>query len=89
MKPAQLTITYVVYPPDYKPGDGYRKADTLKLARRLAVRYGIGAEIWRWTYREHRPQKFRPLNVRARCKSSSSNEFHSRLVDRKGAQWLR
>ncbi|UBM12826.1 hypothetical protein [Cupriavidus metallidurans] len=79
-KPASLTLSYVVYPPNYKPGDGYRNVDTLKKAQRRALALGPGAEIWRWTRREHRPLKFHPLLVRPRCKSSSSIEFHSRVM---------
>lgn len=54
MKPAIYTISYVVYPPQYKPGDGYSLTKTLILAKKQAVKYGVGSEIYRTTERHNK-----------------------------------
>lgn len=46
-KPAHRTISYVVYPKDYKPGDGYQEAKSLLNALRICRKYGAGSEIQR------------------------------------------
>lgn len=43
MRRSRLTISYVVYPPNYQPGDGYKEVDTLK----KAVRNAPGSSISR------------------------------------------
>lgn len=50
MKPAFVTISYVVYSPDYVPGKGkYAKVDSLRSARRQCRKqgFGTGSEIER------------------------------------------
>lgn len=47
MKPANRTITYTVYEPDYVPGMRYEKARSLKEAKTWCRRFGIGSEIIR------------------------------------------
>jgi hypothetical protein len=42
---AHKSISYVVYPPKYMPGDGYQKSKQLKDAKRAARRYGYGSKI--------------------------------------------
>lgn len=81
MKPAHKTITYVVYPPNYMPADDWMKIKTaknLKRAKRIALAFGTGAEIWRDTDTRHRPNP-RPVSgkgkLRAICGSKSSFEF--------------
>ena len=39
------TISYLVYKPNYIPGDGYHKVDTKRKAFKLAVKLGSGAEV--------------------------------------------
>jgi hypothetical protein len=73
MKPAERTLNYAVYPPNYKPGDGFTKCRTLKKARRQACRYGVGAEIYRWIHIRHRP------STRPFCAGGSTCYHHSTL----------
>ncbi len=49
MKPAEITITYVVYSPDYKPGISPYKThiESLIKAHEQARKYGVGSEIMR------------------------------------------
>lgn len=44
-KPASRTVSYIVYPPNYKPGDGYVKVKNKKAALKQAIKYGTGAEV--------------------------------------------
>ena len=50
MKPAERTLSYVIYPKDYVPGVGYRKARTLVGALRECRKLGVGAEVTRYYY---------------------------------------
>lgn len=49
MKPAIYTIYYVVYPPHYEPGDGYKtcknKQAAFKQCRKKS--FGVGSEVVR------------------------------------------
>jgi hypothetical protein len=53
-KPAERTISYVVYPANFKPGRGYKRAKNLKEALRYCRQYGKGAEIDRCIYKRNR-----------------------------------
>lgn len=55
MKRAHLTISYVVYPPNYEPGDGYVRAKNRVAAMRQARRFGVGASISRSITVRHTP----------------------------------
>ena len=44
MKPAGITRSWIVYPPNYQPGDGYKHFKTLKKAWNVAVSMGVGSE---------------------------------------------
>lgn len=55
MKRAHLTIGYVVYPPNYVPGDGYVRAKNRVAAMRQARRFGVGASINRNVAVRHTP----------------------------------
>lgn len=46
MKVAQIKKSWIVYPPNYKPGDGYFKVPFLKDAWNKAYSLGTGAEVW-------------------------------------------
>lgn len=46
MKKAQIKRSWVVYPPNYTPGDGYFKIPFLKDAWNKACSLGLGAECW-------------------------------------------
>ena len=50
MKPASRTVSYVVYPPNYVPGDGYVIEKTLKAAERRCRKkgFGIGSDVVRF-----------------------------------------
>lgn len=54
MKPASVTLSYVVYPPNYRPGDGYKSVGRLSNARRACVAYGPGAEVIRTVTKRNR-----------------------------------
>ena len=54
MKPAIKTISWTVYPPEYKPGDGYTNTKTFLLAKKQATLYGIGSEIYRKVERHNK-----------------------------------
>jgi hypothetical protein len=41
--------TFTVYPPCYRPGDGYKVVHSVLQAKKLAYKFGVGAEVWRWT----------------------------------------
>lgn len=47
MKPAKVTISYYVYPPEYIPGMVYFKTSRIKRARSLCVRLGKGSTVVR------------------------------------------
>jgi hypothetical protein len=38
-----------VYPPCYRPGDGYKVVYSVLQAKKVALKMGPGAECWRWT----------------------------------------
>jgi hypothetical protein len=65
MKPAIKTISWTVYPPEYKPGDGYTNTKTFLLAKKQATLYGIGSEIYRKVERHNKRNKFRRNRVLA------------------------
>lgn len=44
-KAAQITVKWIVYPPNYKPSDGYKKYQNLNKAWRYACQLGVGAEV--------------------------------------------
>lgn len=45
MKPAHRTVSYVVYSPNYKAGEGkYKEAKNKKHAMRICRQFGIGSE---------------------------------------------
>lgn len=44
MKVAQIKKSWIVYPPNYKPGDGYFKVPFLKDAWNKACSLGVGAQ---------------------------------------------
>ncbi len=46
MKVAQIKKSWIVYPPNYKPGDGYFKVPFLKDAWNKACSLGVGSEVW-------------------------------------------
>lgn len=46
MKVHQIKIRWLVYPPNYKPGDGYYERRFLKHARVKAKELGVGSQIW-------------------------------------------
>ena len=81
-KPATLTISYIIYPPNYEPGNGYHMADTVKKARRIALRLGVGAVIHRCTVRQRRlpTNAFRLTAPRVRCASSTQFDFYAEVV---------
>lgn len=55
MKPAKVTISYLVYPPDYDPFvNKYYKIDTLKKAKRKAISLGFGSEVVRNVHKMNR-----------------------------------
>lgn len=55
MKPAESTITYVVYSPNYVPGEGrYKKARNLAEARHFMRGFGVGASCIRKIRRTNR-----------------------------------
>lgn len=55
MKPAFRTITYLVYSANYTPGNGYfLETKSFDEAKKLANKFGIGAEIWRQIKKGHR-----------------------------------
>jgi hypothetical protein len=45
-----ITLRYLIYPPNYNPGDGYKEAKTSDEAVRIGIRFGIGAEIHQVRY---------------------------------------
>jgi hypothetical protein len=73
-KPAELTITYVVYPADWSPGGKYHSIKTLKQARRKAEALGKGTQIWRSITKRHSPPKGDLKLLRAYCSSSHTFE---------------
>lgn len=55
MKPAQRTIKYIVYSPNYVPGKGtWEIIENFKKAKKKAVSLGVGSEIVREIYRKNR-----------------------------------
>lgn len=47
MKKAQITRSWVVYPPNYEPGSGkYRTVAFLRRAWAIANAMGVGSEVW-------------------------------------------
>lgn len=54
MKPASVTLSYVVYPPNYKPGDGYKQFGRMINARRACIAYGPGSEVVRTLTKRNR-----------------------------------
>ena len=48
---------YVVYPPDYQPGDGYKKRFSRLQATKTAARMGEGASILCWVHIHPSPRK--------------------------------
>lgn len=44
-KKVQITRSWIVYPPNYKPGDGYKKVRFLKRAWNIACAMGKGAQV--------------------------------------------
>lgn len=46
MKVAQIKKSWIVYPPNYEPGDEYFKIPFLKDARIKALSLGVGADVW-------------------------------------------
>jgi len=77
MKPAERTITYVVYPASYRPGGDRKNAKTLTQARRQAQRYGVGAQIWRNIVTSHNRKA--KADRRARVSSCSNFSHFSTL----------
>ncbi len=47
MKPAEVTISYVVYPPNYVLGVGYFNTTRMTRARSICVRLGKGSTVVR------------------------------------------
>lgn len=45
-KKAQIKTSWIVYPPNYKPGDGYHLFSFYKNAWRKACSFGVGASCW-------------------------------------------
>lgn len=45
MKAVQITKSWIVYPPNYKPGDGYTEHRFLRKAWRHACQLGVGADL--------------------------------------------
>jgi len=45
-KKAQITRSWITYPPHYEPGDGYTQHRFLKDAWNKACSLGEGAECW-------------------------------------------
>lgn len=37
--------TFLVYPPNYSPGDGFKEVKTVKAAKREAAKMGSGANV--------------------------------------------
>ena len=64
---------YLIYPPNYKPGDGYKVRYSKWQAWKLAMNMGAGAEIDVWV--SHHP---------ARCQGSvsSSNRMLWEIVNK-------
>ena len=54
MRQSSYTISYVIYPPNYKPGDGYVKRKNYKAALRQAKKWGVGSLISRWVEVQHK-----------------------------------
>lgn len=50
-------IYYVIYPPNYKPGDGFVFRKNYKAALRQARKYGIGSTVSRWVEVQHTPTR--------------------------------
>lgn len=46
--------TFTVYPPNYEPGDGYRKTTSVLQAKKIALKWGTGSQVWRNTGRRGR-----------------------------------
>lgn len=63
MKPAIRTISYIVYPPDYSPGDGYKFAKNFLQAKRYARQFGAGATIYRELRILNKRRSIRDLGV--------------------------
>jgi hypothetical protein len=41
--------TFTVYPPCYRAGDGYKQVHSVFQAKKLALKWGSGSEVWRYT----------------------------------------
>lgn len=55
MKPAERTISYTVYSPNYVPGKcAYERVENFKKAKKLAFSWGVGSEIVRIVYKLNR-----------------------------------
>lgn len=54
MRQSFQRIYYVVYPPDYKPGDGYLFRKNYRAALRQARKWGVGSTISRWIEVQHK-----------------------------------
>lgn len=54
MKKAQIKRSWVVYPPDYLPGDGYFKIPFLKDAWNKACELGEGSELHEKVHKKYR-----------------------------------
>lgn len=54
MKKAQIKTSWIVYPPNYKPGDGYFLIPFLKDAWRKACSLGEGADCWQKVHKTRR-----------------------------------
>lgn len=37
---------FIIYPPDYKPGDGFKVRKSKRQANKVADHWGAGAEVW-------------------------------------------
>lgn len=41
---------FTVYPPCYRAGNGYKEVHSVLQAKKIALKWGSGSEVWRWTY---------------------------------------
>jgi len=49
---------FVVYPPNYQPGDGFIKVRTVKAAKKQCRKYGIGSSVMPWIHQH--PSRCKP-----------------------------
>jgi hypothetical protein len=54
---AHIRKRFLVYPPDYKPGDGFKVRHSKFQAWKVALRMGAGASIDVSVYRHPAPRK--------------------------------